>query len=217
MSRAAVSIPPSRREARREREIEHRRSDVLEAATEAFATHGYHDAQIGEIAARAELSLASLYSMFDGKEAIYREVMREAALRLRDEIESRLETDAGAEQRLALLIDAFFDYFERNRPLLRIVLAGSRGMPWKVRDRAGESAILILDQFYLRLLDLCRELVEEWALDGIDPEALGAAVVGTVTHFAAWQLEEHPERGLLDAAPAVRAIFTRIVGKGGSR
>ncbi|HEX2464324.1 MAG TPA: helix-turn-helix domain-containing protein [Thermoanaerobaculia bacterium] len=69
MSRAAVSTPPSRREARRERELEHRRSDVLEAATEAFATHGYHDAQIGEIAARAELSLASLYSMFDGKEA----------------------------------------------------------------------------------------------------------------------------------------------------
>ena len=217
MSRAAILGPPSRREARREREIENRRSDVLQAATEAFAARGYHDAQIGEIAARAELSLASLYSMFDGKEAIYREVMREAALRLYGDIESRLEADTGTEQRLASLIDAFFDYFERNRPLLRIVLAGSRGMPWKVRDRTGESANRILDQFYRHLLDLCRELVEERGLDDLDPEALGAAVVGTVTHFAAWQLEEHPERSLADAAPAVRAIFTRIVRNGGSR
>jgi AcrR family transcriptional regulator len=216
VNRAAVAGPQSRREARREREIENRRSDVLAAATEAFGSHGYHDAQIGEIAARAELSLASLYSMFDGKEAIYREVMREAALRLRDDIEPTLRANAGAEQRLAVLIDAFFDYFERNRPLLRIVLAGSRGMPWKVRERAGESANRILDEFYRRLLDLCRELVEERGLAGLDPEALGAAVVGTVTHFAAWLLEEHPERSLTEASAPVRAIFARIVGNGGS-
>jgi AcrR family transcriptional regulator len=217
MNRAAVAAKWSRREARRERQIEHRRSDVLAAATEAFAAHGYHDTQIDEIAARAELSLASLYSMFAGKEAIYREVMREAALRLYQDIEARLATEAGAEERLALIIDAFFDYFERNRPLLRIVLAGSRGMPWNVRDRAGESALAILDEFYGHLLDLCRELVEERELAGIDPEALAAAVVGTVTHFAAWLLEERPERGLAEGAPAVRAMFARMIGNGGSR
>jgi TetR/AcrR family transcriptional regulator len=216
MSRSAVSSPPSRREARREREIEHRRADVLEAATEAFAAHGYHDAQIGEIAARAEISLASLYAMFDGKEAIYREVMREAALRLRDDVESRLVERDGAEERLGLVIDAFFDYFERNRSLLRIVLAGSRGMPWQVRDRAGESANRILDDFYRRLLDLCRELIDRRGLTGVDPEALGAAVVGTVTHFAVWLLEEHPDRRLTQGAPAVRALFTRMIGTGGS-
>jgi AcrR family transcriptional regulator len=217
VSGATVTAASSRREARREREIEHRRSDVLAAATEAFAAHGYHDTPIGEIAARAELSLASLYSMFEGKEAIYREVMREAALRLYQEVETRLATDAGAEERLALLIDAFFDYFERNRSILRIVLAGSRGMPWKVRDRAGESALAILDEFYRHLLALCRELVAERDLDDIDPEALGAAVVGTVTHFAAWLLEERPERGLAEGAPAVRAIFARMIGNGGPR
>ena len=215
MTRAAVSGPPSKREARREREIEQRKTDVLEAATEAFAAHGYHDAPIGEIAARAEISLASLYAMFDGKEAIYREVMRDAALRLYRDVDSRLAAGGGPEARFALLIDTFFEYFERNRSLLRIVLAGSRGMPWKVRDRAGESANRILDDFYRHLLDLCRELVEERGL-AIDPEALGAAVVGTVTHFAVWLLEEHPERGLTEGAPAVRALFTRVIGNGGS-
>jgi AcrR family transcriptional regulator len=76
MTRAAIAEAPSRREARREREIEDRRRDALQAATDVFAAHGYHDTQIGEIAARAGLSLASLYALFDGKGAIYREDMR---------------------------------------------------------------------------------------------------------------------------------------------
>jgi len=214
MTRAAVSGPPSRREIRRERELEDRRRDTLQAATEVFAEKGFHDTQINEIAARAELSLASLYATFDGKEAIYQEVMRSAALRLRDDVRARLAPPAGADTRLALLIETFFDYFERNRSLLRILLAGTRGLPWKLRERTGEGANQILDEFYRRLVELCREVVEERALEDIDPEALCAAVVGAVTHFAAWVLEEHPERRLVDAAPAVQAIFARVVRNG---
>jgi AcrR family transcriptional regulator len=208
-----LTIPavPSKREARRERELGDRRRDTLQAATEVFAEKGFHDTQISEIAARAELSLASLYAMFDGKEGIYKEVMHSAALRLRDDVRSRLATPADAGARLAVLIDAFFDYFERNRSLLQILLAGTRGLPWKLRERVGEGANEILDEFYRHLVELCREVVEERELEDIDPEALCAGIVGAVTHFAAWVLEEHPERRLVDAAPAVQAIFARVV------
>ena len=62
----------SRRKNRRERELANRRDDAIDGAAAVFAAKGFHEAQMTEIAAAAELSLASLYSMFRGKEELFR-------------------------------------------------------------------------------------------------------------------------------------------------
>jgi AcrR family transcriptional regulator len=211
MSEAAVSGHSPRRTARREREREHRRQDALAGATTVFAVKGFHDAQMTEIAAAAELSLASLYSMFEGKEAIYREVMRTAAEHLRDEVRSRVDAIAEPAECVRELVQAMFDYFERNRPLLRILLTGTRGLPWAVRERMGQTSKETLDDFYSWVIGLCRELVARRQLSGIDPEALSAAIVGTVTYFAAYALEERPEEPLSDLARQVQAIIAPAI------
>lgn len=211
MSGTTLARRSSRREVRRRRELEARRRDALAAATEVFAEKGFHDAPISEIAVRAEVSLASLYSMFEGKEALYQEVMRRAAERLSSELRARAPTGGDPASALDSVIDAFFDYFERNRGLLGILLAGTRGVPWKVRERMGQGSKGILDELYLWLVELCRAVVRERGLDGIDPEALCASVVGSVVHLAAWELERHPETALTEAASSVRGIFSRVL------
>ncbi|MGH7288555.1 MAG: TetR family transcriptional regulator, partial [Myxococcota bacterium] len=58
-----TDIPRSRREERRERELELRRADVLAAALAEFAEKGFDGAQMSALAARAEVALGTLYSL----------------------------------------------------------------------------------------------------------------------------------------------------------
>jgi AcrR family transcriptional regulator len=51
------------------------RAAVLDAAVEEFAEHGYADARIDRIAARADLTRGAVYSNFAGKRALYLAVL----------------------------------------------------------------------------------------------------------------------------------------------
>jgi AcrR family transcriptional regulator len=55
------------------------RAAVLDAAVEEFAEHGYADAKIDRIAARAELTRGAVYSNFAGKRSLYLAVLLDYA------------------------------------------------------------------------------------------------------------------------------------------
>ncbi|GIE83257.1 TetR family transcriptional regulator [Actinoplanes philippinensis] len=55
------------------------RSAVLDAAVEEFAEHGYADAKIDRIAARADLTRGAVYSNFAGKRSLYLAVLLDHA------------------------------------------------------------------------------------------------------------------------------------------
>lgn len=57
-------------QARSQRRLE----GIVEAAAEAFATHGFRDTTMEGIAARAGTSIGSLYQFFPNKTAVFREV-----------------------------------------------------------------------------------------------------------------------------------------------
>jgi AcrR family transcriptional regulator len=207
-----ISTNRSRRENRRQRELAGRRADAIAGASSVFAAKGYHDAQMAEIAAEAELSLASLYSMFVGKEEIYQEVMRVAAADVRAAVSERVAHVEGSTQRLLRLIDAFFECFEEKRDLLRIVLSGTQGLPWRIRAKMGDSAREIADSITHWVIGLCREARSGGQLAGLDPEAFAVSLLGAVTNAAARAIEEHPDQPLTRAAPGIRAVFARVLG-----
>lgn len=65
---------PSRREQRRAQIEDIGRSHLLDAAEEVFGQKGYHDTSIKEIARLAEFSVGSVYSFFESKDALFRQI-----------------------------------------------------------------------------------------------------------------------------------------------
>jgi AcrR family transcriptional regulator len=206
-----VSEPRSRRETRRQREVAGRRADAIAGALAVFGAKGYHDAQMTEIAAAAELSLASLYSMFKGKEEIYLEVIRSAMEDMRDSILERLEPVDDPTERPLDLIDALFECFEENHALLRITLSGTQGLPWRIRARTGDTGRDVVAGFTERVIDFCREARDAGKLAGLDPEAFASSLLGAVYNAAARAIDEDPELPLTRLAPGIRAIFARAL------
>lgn len=206
-----VSEPRSRRETRRQREVAGRRADAIAGALAVFGAKGFHDAQMTEIAAAAELSLASLYSMFKGKEEIYLAVIRSAMENMRDAMLERLEPVEDPAERPLAVIDALFECFEENHDLLRMTLSGTQGLPWRIRAQTGDTGQDVVEEFTDRLIGYCREARDAGKLAGLDPEAFASSLLGAVSHAAARSIDEDPEQPLTRLAPGIRAIFSRAL------
>ena len=206
--------PPPPRLRRREREQASRRADILAAASAVFAEKGFHDAQIAEIAARAELSLASVYSLFEGKDEIYQAVTTMAALSIQEAVRKQVERAADPAERLLRLIDALFACFEENRHLLLIYARGTQGLPWRTRQAMGDSSMTIFQAFTTWVTSLAADAKQVGHLPGIEAEAFAVSLIGAVLGTAAHWVEHGPERPVASAAPSVRAIFARVLARG---
>ena len=206
-----LSESPSRRRSRRERELANRRLDAIEGAAAVFATKGFHEAQMTEIAATAELSLASLYSMFRGKEELYREVLRTATERIRESVQNAAaEIDDAAEALLAV-IDGMFACFDDMHDLMRMVMTANQGLPWRIREHMGETSREAAESFFLWVVGLANEAREQGYLKGMDPEVFARVMMAAVASTGAHIAQDDADRTFSSAAPEVRAIFARVL------
>lgn len=67
---------------------EERKRQLLEAALKCFGTKGYHDTQISDIIKKAEVARGTFYLYFESKREIFREIMGELFLRVKNQIQS---------------------------------------------------------------------------------------------------------------------------------
>jgi AcrR family transcriptional regulator len=212
----SVSGSVSPRENRRANELAQRRTDALAAASAVFAAKGYHDAQMTEIAAAAEMSRASLYSVFSGKEELYQQVISSGAEAMRDAVRERVEALDDPGQQLLCVVDSLFACYEQNQNLLRIYVLGTQGLPFKLRRAMGDSVVEISLAFSEWVIGIAKRARRAGYLRELDPEMVGLALLGAVTKIAADWIETTPERPLSEAAAPVHAIFQQLLGAGGT-
>ncbi len=189
----------SLRRARREDELARRRADTLAAAASIFAARGYHDTQITDIAAAAELSRASLYAMFDGKEGLYLEVISNASEAIRESVRRRVESLDDPGQRLLAVIDSLLACWEENQTLLQLYALAAHGLPFHISRMMGESTHKLFVEFTDWVISLAEEAQRGGYLRGHDPQAVGIAVVGAVTTRATRWIEAENGRPLTEA------------------
>lgn len=147
------------------------RAKLLEAAEQVFASVGYHDASIVKITENAAVGLGTFYLYFDGKQAIFDEVVEDLNRRVR---QAMTQASAGAGSRLEAEragFRAFFRFTADHPALYRIIRQAEFVSPGALRSHytqivngyiAGLSAAQLSGE--VRPLD---PTVAAWALMGI--------------------------------------------------
>ena len=117
LERTATEPKPSGRK----NDPEGTRRNIIDVATEEFASHGYSGARVDAIAARTRTSKRMIYYYFGGKEQLYLAVLEQAYRSIR-ELEQSLDTDnSSAVDAIRRLVGATFDHDERNPNFIRLV------------------------------------------------------------------------------------------------
>jgi AcrR family transcriptional regulator len=212
ISRTEIPDPPrSRREERREREVELRRADVLAAAAVEFAEKGFDGAQMNALAARAEVALGTLYSLFESKEQLFQAVIETSADAVRDAVQAAVAQVADPRERLLRLIDASFERFRNDPAFFRLHVQSTQGWPARIRATMGESAQARFTEFVQWVVGLARDAAAAGALPGIDPETFGLALMGTLVNVTAAITQGTTARPADQFAADVRALFARLL------
>jgi AcrR family transcriptional regulator len=110
---------------------EQRKALLIEAAQETFATRGYTQAGLAEVASLAGVSKTLLYHYFpEGRPELYREVMEQLVSQAVEAVRGAVRIPASPDRRLADLVTALFGYFERHPDAYRLIILE----PWGSGD-----------------------------------------------------------------------------------
>jgi AcrR family transcriptional regulator len=95
---------------RREREREQRRLSIIEAAERIFFSKGYSGATMDQIAQDAELSKATLYLYFKGKDEVHREIVSRGMDILFDLIKGGIGAESSGIGKLEVIWDSWMRF-----------------------------------------------------------------------------------------------------------
>lgn len=183
---AAGASATSPRAARRALQQEVSRSQVLDAAEEVFGRKGFHEATLKEVADLAEFSVGSLYSFFDGKDELFRQIF----LRRGDEFMPELRevlADGSADPvaKLHALVDFQVGFFRRHPHFGRLYLRYSSATSLS-DDREIDA---VIRERYEEAMALQADLIERGQRAGSfhpgDPEVLARLFSGLMSAYQA--------------------------------
>lgn len=100
-----------------------RRAQVLDAAVRVFGARGYYGTSTQEVAAEAGISQPYIYRLFPGKEALFVQVVKHVAGRLRAALaEGASEARSEDPRDVLAAMTAAYDRLTRERDLLMLLL-----------------------------------------------------------------------------------------------
>jgi AcrR family transcriptional regulator len=140
---------------------EKRREDLLAAARRVFAERGYHDAKVGDIAAKASVAKGTLYLYFPDKRSIFSELIDTLFVRLSANI-LRVDINGDVTAQVKHNVRAILSVFIDDPDTMRMLFAHAPGV-----DPAFSQKI---ESFYDGLKELLADSLREGQVLGIVDE-----------------------------------------------
>lgn len=195
---------PSDGRSRRAQETrEARRAQILESALQVFSERGYHGASVSDLVAAAGVARGTFYLYFDGKDAVFRELLDELLQHLRSNVVG-VDMSPGArpfEEQLVETVARILRTVENNRALTRIIfreavgldaavdarmhafydsLTGFVGAALELGARLGVVRALDVDVVATCILGSLRGVVERYVVDADGPLEIDRVARGVV-------------------------------------
>ena len=185
----------------RERLREETARAILVAAEEVFAEKGLHEARVEEIAARAGVSVGTVYNHFEDREALLAELVESRRHQLAVRLDQALAGHQPFEVELRNFAITVFEHFESHRAFLNILLQTDAAQPTEA-----------LREIRARIDALVKRGLAKKALRSdfaqLLPSLLGGAIKGILMH----ELHNPGRLGVPERAAAAIDFFLNGAG-----
>jgi AcrR family transcriptional regulator len=185
MARTAGPGALSRREQRRLQHQDLSRAQLLDAAEEVFGRKGFHQATLKEVAELAEFSVGSVYSFFDNKDDLFRQIFVRRGEEFMPRLRDALRDEGTPTQQLHRLVGFEVGFFREHPRFGRLYLRySSATMPSS--DRAIDA---VMAERYEESMRLQAELFARGQRAGEfrrgDPQVLARLFSGIISAYQA--------------------------------
>ena len=186
MPKAPTTKAPSRREERRLLQQDVSRTQLLDAAEEVFGRKGFHETTLREVAELAEFSVGSVYSFFESKDDLFRQIFVRRGEEFMPSMRAILDdADADLVGQLHALIDFEIGFFRAHPRFGRLYLRYSNATMLS----ADREIDLVMRERYEEAMRLQAALFERGQAAGVfragDPEVLARLFSGLMSAYQA--------------------------------
>ena len=166
---------------RQDRRRARTRAELLRAAKRLLASKGFHATKITDIAAAADVGTGTFYLYFPTKEALFSELVKETALRAKEEMDRAKEPVADAREKARVAIETFFRFADRTRDVFKILFGHSAQFDELLRE---------LHQVFIADVEENQASgVAAGAFKPFRPTIVAQAIVGMLSQVTSWWLE----------------------------
>lgn len=158
------------------------RSDILQAAAQAFRQKGYHATSMQDIADAVQLQKASLYHHVTGKQDILLAILDHALDLLIADLEEVVATDLPPDQKLRQAMHAYVGRLTQDADLAAVLLLEYRSLEPKARTQH----IKRRDHYEQIWRNLIKEGVEANIFQPIDEAVATFALLGVQNWMITW-------------------------------
>jgi AcrR family transcriptional regulator len=150
MAKTTSTPVPGRREMRRQLSQDVSRSQLLDAAEEVFGRKGFHETTLKEVAELAEFSVGSVYSFFDSKDDLFRQIFVRRGEEFLPGMHEILGREGDPVDQLHRLVDFEVGFFRQHPRFGRLylryssatMLSADREIDLAMQDRYEEAMAL---------------------------------------------------------------------------
>ncbi|MFZ1982196.1 MAG: TetR/AcrR family transcriptional regulator [Smithella sp.] len=161
---------------RKEREFNMRRAEILKKAETVFASKGFHNVTMAEIASTSGFSIGSLYQFFEGKENLYTTMIGEKLDLMYTEVRRQTDAAHGILNKIETLIDAHLQFIENNTDFCRLFIKGENAALSEAMTSLRER---IIDDYFKHIAfieNLLKDGVESGFLRALPPHDMAQSL-----------------------------------------
>jgi AcrR family transcriptional regulator len=166
---------------RHDRRRERTRGELLAAAKRLLATKGFHGTKIAAIAAAADVGTGTFYLHFPTKDALFSELVRETAIRAKEEMDRAKAPYSDPRDQARVAIETFFRYADSNRDVFAILFGHSPHFDALLRE-VHQLFIADIEENHARG-------VAAGVFKPFPPAIVAQATVGMLSQVVSWWLE----------------------------
>lgn len=166
---------------RKERDKFIRRKDILNAAEYIFATKGYHNSKISDIAKHAQYAVGTLYLYFKDKEEIYITLIEEKTKNLIATVQKNVDTQKNPHDKIRTLIKTYLLSLQEDEYFLRIYFSEVMSSHSTSKNKIFQKMMGIIFGFIDFITNVVREAQKaNFLRNDADPRRLAFLLAGNL-------------------------------------
>ena len=187
---------------RRTRQDAFLRQWILECAEAMFAERGYHEATMAQIAARAEVGMATLYRHFAGKWELFEAMVYDRYVAVYPRIIEVIDRPGPPTERLRTFLRRALELLSENARMVKVLIRQSPGFFLFYYPAEFESLTLYFKEGEDLVNSLCAEVGREYGLD-VDATDLRSLLFAPIASFLFEAFESDTIKQLPDKADLI--------------
>lgn len=192
-----------------------KRARILDAAVRVFASRGFYNATVAEIAREAKVADGTIYLYFKGKEDLLLRLFEEKMGELLAQARAAVDAEADAPKKLDRFIKLHLQLVEKNPELAQVLIVELRQNVATLKGPEKATLAAYLDL----VAQVVREGQEKGELQAVaSPATIKRAVFGALDELALFWLMSGRKGPLKKTASEVALFFVRgLLPAGGAR